>query len=666
MKKKTKLRITDTTLRDGHQSLWATRMRTDDILGIIETIDSVGYYSLEVWGGATFDVCLRFLRENPWERLRLIKAKAVKTPLQMLLRGQNIVGYKNYPDDLVDRFVHTAHENGIDIFRVFDALNDSRNLQSAIRAVKKYGAHAQGTLSYTISPVHTIKKFVGYAKEQADMGIDSLCIKDMAGLLSPTASRELVTALVKELDIPIQIHCHATSGMAVPAYLEGVRAGARAVDCAIASLAGFSSQPPVETIDAIFRESEFDIDLDLDALRKIDKYFADLTPKRSKGRGFEPIIDPEILIHQIPGGMISNFRSQLEQQGALEKLPEALEEVSRVRKDLGYPPLVTPTSQIVGTQAVMNVIAGERYKIVPEEVKNYVKGLYGRSPVPLDPKFIKKILGNEKPIDHRPADDLKDILPHATDNIAEPELITNEEDILSYCIFPEVAMEYFKWRALPEDKRPKTPADIELEVITPAPESKKKFLVEAAQSQTMDPMLHPDDFEGLRSLIEKASSMQLNELVIKKGDFNLAFKTGSNGSSASEAAKLVIAEEKPEAIVHKEQKKSGKVTKEAAEKAVERAAEKIDVKEVDKAVAEYKDTINAVMAGTFYHASGIDKPPFVKEGSIANEGDTIFILEAMKLINEIKTPFKCKIIKVLVNNGEIVTKDQPIMAVEKV
>ena len=549
MEKNKKVRITDTTLRDGHQSLWATRMRTDDILGIIKIIDSVGYYSLEVWGGATFDVCLRFLREDPWERLKLIKAKAVKTPLQMLLRGQNIVGYKNYSDDLVERFVETAHTNGIDIFRIFDALNDSRNLQAAIKAVKKCGAHAQGTLSYTISPVHTVKKYVGYAKEQADLGIDSLCIKDMAGLLSPIKARELVSALVKELDIPIQIHCHATSGMAIPAYLEGVKAGAEAVDCAIAAMAGYSSQPPIETLEAIFRDTEFDLGLDLNALRKVNKYFADLTPKRTKGNGFEPVVDSEILIHQIPGGMISNFRSQLMQQDALEKLPDVLEEVTRVRKDLGYPPLVTPTSQIVGTQAVMNVIADKRYKVVPQEVKNYVKGLYGRPPEPIDPKFIKKILGDEKPIDHRPADDLEDALPHATDNISEPDLITNEEDILTYCIFPEVAMEYFKWRSLPEDKRPKTPADIEMEAFTPVPKTRKKLLVEAAQSQLVDPILHPNDFKGLKTLLEKASNMQLDELIIKKGDFNLALKSGGNGSSGSESANSADELAKPAAEV---------------------------------------------------------------------------------------------------------------------
>ena len=641
-----KLRITDTTLRDGHQSLWATRMRTEDIINIIDIIDSVGYYSLEVWGGATFDVCLRFLRENPWERLRLIKSNAKKTPLQMLLRGQNIVGYKNYSDDLVDRFVETAHENGVDIFRIFDALNDSRNLQAAIKAVKKYGAHAQGTLSYTISPVHTIEKYVSDAKEQVDMGIDSLCIKDMAGLLSPVMSGKLVTALKEKLDIPIQIHCHATSGMADSAYLEGVRAGAGAIDCAISSMAGFSSQPPVETINAIFRETEFDVDLDIEALRKVNKYFADLTPQRSKGRGFEPIIDSEILVHQIPGGMISNFRSQLEQQGAIEKLPEALEEVTKVRKDLGYPPLVTPTSQIVGTQAVMNVITGERYKVVPQEVKNYVRGMYGRSPAPIDPKFIKKILGDEKPIDHRPADDLKPMLPTATKNVANPELIENEEDVLSYCLFPDVAMEYFKWRALPDDKKPKTPADIEIEEFAKIPVSEKKTAtLQSSSSEVASPMLHSEDYEGMNAILEKASRMQLNELVIKKGDFNLSIKSG-NGSAKSNVSSEPIAEQS-ESVDTKEE------TSKVASKAEEQSTQ------------EYKDTINAVMAGTFYRSASADKPHFVEEGSEVNEGDTICILEAMKLFNEIEAPFKCKIVKILVDDATLITKDQPLMAIEK-
>jgi oxaloacetate decarboxylase (Na+ extruding) subunit alpha len=638
--KKNILRITDTTLRDGHQSLWATRMRTDDIMGIIDVIDNVGYYSLEVWGGATFDVCLRFLYENPWERLRLIKSKAVKTPLQMLLRGQNIVGYKNYPDDLVDRFIGTAHENGVDIFRVFDALNDTRNLQAAIKSIKKYGAHAQGTLSYTISPVHTVEKYLQHAKEQIELGIDSLCIKDMAGLLSPSMATELVSALTKNFDIPIQLHSHATSGMAVSAYFDGVKAGAGAIDCAISSMAGFSSQPPVETMVAMFNETEFEVNLDIEALRKVNKYFADLNPKRSKGRGHEPIIDSEILVHQIPGGMISNFRSQLEQQGAIEKLSEALEEVTKVRKDLGYPPLVTPTSQIVGTQAVMNVLTGERYKMIPQEVKNYVKGMYGLSPAPMDPKLVKKILGDEKPIDHRPADDLKPMLPNATKSISNPELIQNEEDILSYCLFPEVAVEYFKWRALPEGKRPKSPADIEGEEFTKdkvAPESNGK-------QETMAQLLNPEDYTGLNSILEKASKMNLSEIIIRKGEFNIALRSGNGSVSKHDSSSLF-------------ETKSTESAKEVAtlEAEAPKAQEAVDT----------SHTINAIMAGTFYRGSSESVPPFVEIGSVVNTGDTICILEAMKLFNEIQSPEKCKIVKILVENGTKVTKGQPLMAIEK-
>ncbi len=644
------IRITDTTLRDGHQSLWATRMRTDDIINIIDTIDNVGYYSLEVWGGATFDVCLRFLRENPWERLRLIKSKAKKTPLQMLLRGQNVVGYKNYPDDLVDRFVETAHENGIDIFRIFDALNDSRNLNAAIKAVKKHGAHAQGSLSYTISPVHTIKKYVQDAKEQVDMGIDSLCIKDMAGLLSPTMSHKLISALNENLDIPIQVHCHATSGMSESSYYEGIKAGAGAIDCAISSMAGFSSQPPVETINAMFKETEFDTGLDIDALRKINKYFADLSPKRSKGRGHEPIIDSEILVHQIPGGMISNFRSQLEQQDALEKLPEALEEVTKVRKDLGYPPLVTPTSQIVGTQAVMNVIMGERYKVVPQEVKNYVKGMYGRPPAPIDPKFVKQILGDEKPIDHRPADDLEPMLPNATKNVANPELIETEEDILSYCLFPEVSVEYFKWRAIAEDKRPKTPADIEFEAFVEETQPEKKVAVQAGSEVPASPMLHSEDYDGVNTILEKAAKMQLNELVIRKGDFNLSLRSG-NGSAKGHVYEEAAIEQTTSAVETKPARPAGE--EEVVEKAEEQGSQ------------DYKDTIDAVMAGTYYGASGENVPPFVEEGKTVNKGDTICVLEAMKLFNEIEAPENCKIVKILVKNGEMVAKNQAIMAIEK-
>ena len=442
-----KVRITDTTLRDAHQSLWATRMRTDDILKIAAEIDEAGYYSLECWGGATFDVCMRFLRENPWERLRQIKKVCRKTPLQMLLRGQNILGYKHYPDDVVDRFVALACENGMDIFRVFDALNDPRNLEQAVKSVKKYGGHAQGTISYTTSPVHTVKAYVKLAKEQRSMGIDSICIKDMAGILTPGAARELVGALVKAMpEMPIQIHSHMTSGMAAAMYMAAVEAGAGCVDCAISTMSSFSSQPPVESMAAILSSEGYDTGLDMARLQKINAYFKNLKGKRQplSSAKVEPV-DAGVLVHAIPGGMISNLRSQLAQQDALDRLDEVLEELPKTRADLGYPPLVTPTSQIVGVQSVLNVLSGKRYSMVTDETKRYAAGYYGRTPAPIDPKLRKKLIGNLKPIDCRPADLLEPGLEKAAAEIP-PYTIKAEEDILSYALFPEVALGYFKWR----------------------------------------------------------------------------------------------------------------------------------------------------------------------------------------------------------------------------
>jgi len=444
---KTRVRITDTTLRDAHQSLWATRMRTDDILKIAEKIDDAGYYSLECWGGATFDVCMRFLRENPWERLRRIKKVCRKTPLQMLLRGQNLLGYKHYPDDIVDRFVALACENGMDIFRVFDALNDPRNLEQAIKSVKKYGGHAQGTISYTTSPVHTIPAYVALAKEQVSMGIDSLCIKDMAGILTPGAARELVGALVKALpDLPIQVHSHMTSGMAAAMYMAAVEAGAGCVDTAISTMSSFSSQPPTESMVAILESEGFDTGLDQAKLAEINAYFQGVKAKRQPASSakVEPV-DAGVLVHAIPGGMISNLRSQLAQQDALDRLPEVLAELPNTRADMGYPPLVTPTSQIVGVQSVLNVLSGKRYSMVTDETKRYAAGYYGRTPAPIEPKLRKKLMGDLKPITCRPADLLKPGLAAAAAELP-PNTIKSEEDILSYALFPEVALGYFKWR----------------------------------------------------------------------------------------------------------------------------------------------------------------------------------------------------------------------------
>ena len=447
MKNNKSVRITDTTLRDAHQSLWATRMRTDDILKIAEEIDNAGFYSLECWGGATFDVCMRFLRENPWERLRQLKKVCKKTPLQMLLRGQNILGYKHYPDDIVDRFVALACENGMDIFRVFDALNDPRNLEQAIRSVKKYGGHAQGTISYTTSPVHTVENYVKLAKRQAEMGIDTLCIKDMAGILTPGAARELVGALVKALpEIPIQVHSHMTGGLAAAMYAAAVEAGAGCVDCAISTLSSFSSQPPTETMKVIFESEGYATGLDTARLTKINDYFKALKKTRQPASSSKvEAVDAGVLVHAIPGGMISNLRSQLAQQDALDRLDEVLAELPKTRADMGYPPLVTPTSQIVGVQSVLNVLSGRRFSMITDETKRYAAGYYGATPAPIEPKLRKKLMGNLKPITCRPADLLEPGLVKAASELP-PNTIRAEEDILSYALFPEVALGYFKWR----------------------------------------------------------------------------------------------------------------------------------------------------------------------------------------------------------------------------
>jgi oxaloacetate decarboxylase alpha subunit len=634
------LRITDTTLRDAHQSLWATRMRTDDILKIVDIIDNIGYYSLECWGGATFDVCLRFLRENPWERLRLIKSKAKKTPLQMLLRGQNLVGYRNYSDDVVDRFVALACDNGMDIFRVFDALNDTRNIEAAIKAVKKHGGHAQGTLCYTISPVHTVEKYVQYAKEQIAIGIDSICIKDMAGILSPISAERLVSALIKEVDVPIQLHCHASSGMATSTYVEAVRAGAGAIDCAIASMAGTSSQPPVEALVAIFSETNYNANLDKEAMLTVHKYFADLYPMRNLETTQQFCIDPQILIYQIPGGMISNFRSQLGQQNMLDKLPLVLDEVSKVREELGWCPLVTPTSQIVGAQAAMNIITGERYKVVSNEVKDYFRGLYGRPPAKMDVDLQKKILGDEKQITVRPADTIAPMLPKATDGV-DPKYITNEEDIISYCILPDPALAYFKWRDTPAAERPETPADIEIKKLLAA---KAPAQPVAPVTQKLDQMLQPEDYSGLSSILASAGSLGLNELTVTKGDFSLSVRTDG------ETAPRPVSTEIPKPV---ENKPAAPV---AAAAAPAPAAKPVVTGQ----------SIKAPLVGTFYSTSGPGKPKFVNPGDIVEAGAKVCIVEAMKLFNEILAPSKCKIIQVLGEDGKLVEKDQPLVLIEEI
>ena len=435
-----KVGITDTSLRDGHQSLMATRMSIVDMAPIAEMMDDVGFHSMEVWGGATFDTCMRFLDEDPWERLRTLRKLFKKTKLQMLLRGQNVVGYRHYADDTVREFVKRAVGNGLDIIRVFDALNDLRNMEVAADQIKKEGAHLQLAFSFTLSPVHSLDAFAKLSRDMKSMGADSICIKDMAGIISPVETSALVRTIKKETGLPVQIHSHYTSGMASMAYFAGLEAGADVVDCAISPFAQGTSQPPIESMVAGMQGGEFETGIDLKKLVPIATHFKKVREKYSKIFIDLGGVDINVLMYQIPGGMYSNLVSQLKDQNALHRLPDVLNEVPRVRKEMGYPPLVTPTSQIVGTQATLNVLVGERWKIVPKEVRSYFLGQYGKPPAELDPEIQKKVIGDETPITCRPAENIAPELDAAAKAI-EPWIL-QPEDVLSYVLFPAVAKDF--------------------------------------------------------------------------------------------------------------------------------------------------------------------------------------------------------------------------------
>ncbi|HHT83331.1 MAG: oxaloacetate decarboxylase subunit alpha [Christensenellales bacterium] len=442
-----KLMITETILRDAHQSQAATRMKLSDMLPILDKLDKVGYFSVECWGGATFDSCLRFLNEDPWDRLKAIKEAMPKTKLQMLLRGQNLLGYKHYADDVVELFVKKAIENGIQVMRIFDALNDVRNLETAIKVTKKYGGICEPALSYTISPVHNVDYFVNVAKKLKDMGADIICIKDMANLLLPYKAFELVQAIKAETNLPIHLHTHNTTGTGDMTYLKACEAGVDIVDTALSPFGNGTSQPATEPLVAALQGTEYDTGLDLILLTEIAEHFKAVADRLTKEGFINPRIlraDVNALIYQIPGGMLSNLVNQLKEQGASDKYHLVLEEVPRVRKELGYPPLVTPTSQIVGTQAVLNVILGERYKMVTKETKALLRGEYGQLPAKPDPEIVKKCIGDDDIITRRPADLLKPEYENYKQEMKE--YYTKEEDVLSYCLFPQVAKNFFKWR----------------------------------------------------------------------------------------------------------------------------------------------------------------------------------------------------------------------------
>ena len=466
-----KVKITDTTLRDAHQSLIATRLRTEDMIPLAKGLDKCGFFSVEAWGGATFDTCIRFLNDDPWDRLRSLKAELKRTPIQMLLRGQNLVGYRHYSDDVVDEFVAAAHKNGVDIFRVFDALNDIRNMKRSMDQVKKAGAHLQGTICYTTSPVHNTGTFIEMARELAAQDCDSICIKDMAGLIMPEAARELITGIKKAVDIKVCLHSHSTSGIAPMSYQAAVEAGVDILDTAMSPFSMGTSQPPTESIVAALKGTPHDTGIDLMRLRPVrniclqirEKYGALLNPISER-------VDSDVLIYQLPGGMISNLVSQLQEQDALNRLEDVFAEIPQVREDLGYPPLVTPTSQIVGTQAVLNVLVnGGRYKNVTKEVKDYIHGLYGKSPAPVNEKIRHQIIGNDEVITVRPADLLEPSYEKLKAEAIKAGLVKKEEDILTYILYPAIAPAFLKGERLHEplpikQQAAKSPADIPSEM----------------------------------------------------------------------------------------------------------------------------------------------------------------------------------------------------------
>ena len=440
-----KVKITETSLRDGHQSLMATRMTTAEMLPIIETMDKVGYYAMEVWGGATYDAAIRFLHEDPWERLREIRKRAKNTKLQMLLRGQNLLGYRHYADDIVDRFVELSIKNGIDIIRTFDALNDTRNIRKASESTKKYGGHSQLAICYTISPVHTIEYYKKLALEMQSMGADSIAIKDMSGILLPNVASILVTELKSVLNIPLELHTHSTAGLAEMSIIEAIDAGVDIVDTAISPFGGGTSQPCTEPLVRTLQGTEYDTELNLELLKEVAEYFKPIRKKYIDNGTLNPKalgVEPNIVEYQLPGGMLSNLLSQLKSQGAEDKYEDVLREIPKVRKDLGYPPLVTPMSQMVGTQSVMNILTGKKYHMIPKEIKDYVKGMYGKSPVPIDENIKKTIVGDEEVFTGRPADLLKDEYDTMKSEIGD--LAKSDEDVLTYACFPQIAKGYLK------------------------------------------------------------------------------------------------------------------------------------------------------------------------------------------------------------------------------
>ncbi|MEH6643899.1 sodium-extruding oxaloacetate decarboxylase subunit alpha [Vreelandella glaciei] len=585
------LGISDVVLRDAHQSLLATRMRLEDMLPIAEKLDRVGFWSLETWGGATFDACIRYLGEDPWERIRALKEAMPNTPQAMLLRGQNLLGYRHYADDVVDKFVERAKTNGVDVFRVFDAMNDPRNLERAIKAVRQVGGHAQGTISYTVSPVHTLDSWVDLAKTIAAMGADSLAIKDMAGLLTPYTAYDLVTRLKKELSLPVQLHCHATTGLSTSTILKAVEAGIDNVDTAISSMSMTYGHSPTESVVAMLKDTDRDTGLDLELLEDIAGYFREVRKKYASFEGSLRGIDSRILVAQVPGGMLTNMESQLKEQGAGDKLDDVLGEIPRVREDLGFIPLVTPTSQIVGTQAVMNVMMGERYKSISKEVQALLKGEYGSAPAPFNAELQKRVLEGGEPITCRPADNLAPEMDKlatelkqkaSADSIRLAKGEREVDDVLTYALFPQIGLKFLKNR---DNKDAFEPAPEAAQASTPA----KAAAPAAAPASTGGPETYTVKLNGKAYVVEVSEGGEIGDI-----------------------------QEPPAA------------------------------KPQQEAPAPSGVSIDAPLAGNIFNVN-------VRPGDQVAEGDVVIILEAMKMETEVRSSSAGTISKVNVSEGDSVS-----------
>lgn len=610
----TKINITELVIRDGHQSLIATRMRTEDMLPIASVLDGIGFWSLEAWGGATFDTCIRYLREDPWERLRQLKKAIPNTPLQMLLRGQNLLGYRHYSDDIVHKFVEKAANNGIDVFRVFDAMNDIRNMRESISAVKRMGKHAEGAISFTTSPVHDTEYFVNMAIELANMGCDTIAIKDMAGLLTPYAVGNLVKAIKAKVNLPIHIHSHSTGGVASMVQMKAVENGATIIDTCNSSFSEGTSHPTTESMVAAFKDTEYDTGLDLVKLQEITAYFKDVRKKYWQFESEFTGVDTRVLVNQVPGGMISNLANQLKDQGALERMNEVLEEIPRVREDLGYPPLVTPTSQIVGTQAVLNVLTGERYKSVSNEVKNYLKGLYGKAPGTVNSQVRSIAIGNAEVVEVRPADLLSDELGKLTEEIGDTA--RSDEDVLTYAMFPEIAKAYLEER---------NSGQLKPEILLPR-----------------DAMNHSG----------KSAPTEFN--ITLHGETYHIQVTGSGNRDDSQRSFFIAVDGVPEEVMLEtlqeveigESGSSATVTKKKAASG-----------NGNRPKATEPGHVASPMPGTVIEV-------LVNEGDQVEKGKGVLVIEAMKMQNEVQSPVSGVVEAIYVKKGDTVTPTEALILIK--